>query len=246
MSARTALADGDRLLLFQRSFHFLAERDYWASLRAKLRPDACSTLTSKFDREYGRVSMQQSPISELDADLVSGHMRKFMSGGDDVYLPETLAAARRLGAFGSRMDEADRVWDQIESPLFPILVRGGDSVGTPGWNGGPSFMWDRDERNNKSGTTEDTLSMRECAEVSWYEGYLHPAQPRRNEDRRRLVRTTPTVLTDALTRAALASGLYAAMVLHYEIHSLSGHLACGKGCPELAELQGGDADAARF
>ncbi|MGP5015721.1 hypothetical protein ACTXJX_18170 [Glutamicibacter ardleyensis] len=200
---------------FQHSFHELSQKDFWPSLRKDTQYNRLSQLTFNLDK-LGNVGLETVPLSDVNESLAAAYARKFISGGDTVYLKNILEACEGLLIRGAEFDEARSIFEQLIEPKWRFRVHEGKAIGmfldenTPVW-------WGPGENLRLEECAEVLVSLKDITEVTFNEGMLHAFEPKRNEELRAVIRTVYPPLRKAMSNVALAGTIYVVIVIHQQI-----------------------------
>lgn len=229
------ISDEERILLFLESFHFLSKKSFWPKLRQNGRVDLLSTMQFTVD-ETGTVYFRALPLSDEQESLAAAYFRKYISGGDQVYLGSVLEAVCNLGLTGSHIPEARSQFSQVTDRKWPFRVKDGNSVGAIIAN--VPIVWGSDKNLRLAECDEFYVSLKDVTEVTFNEGMLHAFAPGRNEEVRAVVRTISEPLRKAMSNIALAATVYITMILHGELMDARPEWSCDyDACPEKQILE---------
>lgn len=215
---------------FQDSFHHLSQLDFWPELRKAAQFSRLSPVTFKLD-QLGGVGLETVPLSDAHASLAATYARKFISGGDTVYLKNVLEACELVSMTGVELDEANDIFDQLIEPKWGFRVMEGQAVGMF-IHGTRPVVWGADEGLRLEACPEVKLSLQNITEVTFNEGMFHAYEPRKNEDRRAVVRTVFSPLRKAMSNVAIAGTLYVAIILHRQFAQRPGSQCSANFCME--------------
>ncbi|MGP5287693.1 hypothetical protein [Glutamicibacter arilaitensis] len=202
--------------LFMDSFHMICGKDFWRSLRGSTQINMHSDVQLTLDTD-GVVRMPKAPLSDADESIAAAYFRKFISGGDAVYLGKVLDAMSKLDIDTSHTREAKKTFDQLSEERWPLFVKDDVSIGT---KIGIAFVrWDPVGREDPASCEKLWVSNQDVSEVTFNEGMFHAFIPGRNERKRAAIRTMSNSLRKVLSNVALAGTVYASIAIHYELRS---------------------------
>lgn len=205
------IADIDLIELFMDSFHLIVERDFWERLRKTTKLERWSGMEIRVNEDRS-VEIKDIPLADDIVDIAAARFRKFISGGDEVYLGHVLDAADRLGYQSEWSSEARVIYDQLIARKWPFRVHRDRAVGM--YLDGTPITWEPNLEVPLYECSEESLSLKDFAEVLFNEGLLHPFVPGRNEKVRSKARTVTPSLRSAMQHVALAGTIYATLLLH--------------------------------
>lgn len=224
----------DLIHLFQDSFHRVSQKTFWPQLRGTLRVDKFKNAEIMVD-DRGAVAFRARPLGDDQEVHAATFFRKYISGGDEVYLAAVLEAGTMLGITDGHLDEAQRIFDQLTDKKWKFRVKDGKAVGMFLTDGTP-VGWGPDKCVRLSECEEFRLSLQNFTEVTFNEEMFHPFVPGRREEVRAVVRTVSEPLRKYMSNLALAGTLYAAIILHDEFGKRREWL-CGESCQERKILE---------
>lgn len=228
------ITDIDLIEFFMDSFHHIVERDFWEKLRRTTNLDRWSDIQIRIN-EDGSVEIQNIRIADDIVDLAAARFRKFISGGDEVYLGHVLAAAERLDDQSEWVMEARHIYDQLIDRKWTFRVHDERAVGM--YIEGTPVSWEPTLEVPLSQCPEEMLSLKDFTEVLFNEGLLHPFVPGRNEKVRSRARTVTASLRSAMQHVALAGTIYATLLLHNTFAKRGSTPCTTANCKEQRILQ---------
>lgn len=221
---------GEELIhLFQDSFHQVSQKTFWPQLRGTLRVDKFKNAEVRVD-DRGAVVFRARPLGDDQEVHAATFFRKYISGGDPVYLADVLAAGKMLGVTDGHLDEAQGIFDQLTDKKWKFRVKDGKAIGMFLADGTP-VIWGPDKSLRLSECEEVCLSLQDFTEVTFNEEMFHAFVPGRNEEVRAVVRTVSEPFRKYMSNLALAGTLYAAIILHDEFGKRREWL-CDESCQE--------------
>src|SRR5690625_2092462 len=228
------IADNDLIELFMDSFHHIVERNFWEKLRKTTNLNRWSDIQIRIN-EDGTVEIQNIPVADDIVDLAAARFRKFISGGDEVYLGHVLAAAERLEDQSEWIMEARHIYNQLVDRKWPFRVHNDRAVGM--YVDGMPVSWEPTLDVPLSQCSEEMLSLKDFTEVLFNEGLLHPFVPGRNEQVRSRARTVTASFRSAMQHVALAGTIYATLLLHNAFEKRGSTPCTTANCKEQRILQ---------
>lgn len=226
---KQTFSDEDLIRIFLDSFHIVSQKTFWRQLRAATRIDKFWQAEFKIDKQE-KVEFKAHPLSDDQEAHAATFFRKYISGGDPVYLADVLAAGKRLGLAGEEIDEAVVIFEQLVDKKWRFRVKDGKAVGMLLVDGTP-VTWDPEKNPFLRDCEEVGLSFQDFTEVTFNEEMFHAFVPRRNEKVRAVVRSVSEPFRKYLSNVGLAGTLYAAMLLHAEFGKRRAWF-CEESCQE--------------
>lgn len=222
------------ITLFRNSFHVVSQKTFWPKLRGATRIDNFGNAELKVDVN-GKVDFRSPPLGDDQEAHAATFFRKYISGGDPVYLEKVLDAAESLGIETDHIGAANEIFQQLIAPKWKFRVKDGAAVGM--FVEGIPVGWGPDKNLRLADCEEVGLSFQDFTEVTFNEGMFHAFVPGRNETTRAIVRTVSAPLQKAMSNVALAGTLYASIVLHAEIGKRRAWLCTEESCQEMQILE---------
>ncbi len=222
------------ITLFRDSFHVVSQKTFWPKLRGATRIDNFGNAELQVD-ENGKVGFRSSPLSDDQEAHAATFFRKYISGGDPVYLEKVLEAAAILGIKTDPIVAANETFQQLIAPKWNFRVKDGVAVGM--FIEGIPVGWGPDKNLRLLDCEEVAVSFQDFTEVTFNEGMFHAFVPGRNESKRAMVRTVSAPLQKAMSNVALAGTLYASIVLHAEFAKRRAWLCTAESCQEMQILE---------
>jgi|SRR5690625_1878695 len=228
------MSDADRIELFMDSFHQNAKRDFWERLRRSTNPRRWSDMQLRI-HEDDSVELKNVPLSDDDVDLAVARFRKFLTVSEPVFLGDVLDAADRLGCQSETVEEARHYYDQLIDQKWKFRVHNERSVGI--YIEGTPITWEQDLEIPLYECPEESLSLKDFAEVLFNEEVLHAFVPDRNEEVRSRVRTVTKSLRSSMQNVALAGTIYTTLLLHSAFAKHGSKPCTADNCKEQRILQ---------